>query len=153
MDMPKPTSGHKRLEMLVGTWEGDETMHPSQWDPKGSVARGKTTNRLDLSGFALISDYEQTRDGAVVFSGHGVYTYDPKKDHYALHWFDCMGSPPEVFTGTFDGDVLVLAHGGPGMHARMTYDFSEPGTLVSKMEMSQDGAKWNTLFDGRYRRP
>ena len=63
-----------------------------------------------------------------------------------------MGSPPEVFTGRFSGEVLTVAHGGPGMHARLTYDLSEPGVLRSKMEMSQDGTVWNTLFDGRYTR-
>ena len=150
--MPKPGSGHLRLEKLAGNWVGEERMHPSQWDPKGSLAVGRTRSRLALSGFALISDYEQEREGVVTFSGHGVYTFDPKQELYTLHWVDCMGSPPEVFTGRFTGDILTLAHGGPGMHARMTYDLSDPGVLVSSMEMSRDGAEWNRLFDGRYRR-
>ena len=47
-------------------------MHPSQWDPKGGVAIGRTKSRLALNGFALISDYEQKRDGVVTFTGHGV---------------------------------------------------------------------------------
>jgi hypothetical protein len=63
-----------------------------------------------------------------------------------------MGSPPEVFSGGFDGDVLVVAHGGPGMHARMTYDLSTAGTLKMRMDMSRDGTQWMTLFDGVYRR-
>ncbi len=25
-----------------------------------------------------------------------------------LHWFDCMGVPPNVFKGEFEGDVLTL---------------------------------------------
>ena len=64
--------------------------------------------------FALINDYEQERDGKITFTGHGVFTYDPKADPYTLTWFDCMGVPPEVFKGRFDGDILKLAHGGPG---------------------------------------
>ena len=51
----------------------------------------------------------------------------PKKTLYTLTWFDCMGSPPEVFKGRFEGDVLNLAHGGPGMHVRLTYDLREAG--------------------------
>ena len=94
-------------------------MHPSQWDPKGEVAIGRNRQHLSLGGFALITDYEQERDGAITFTGHGVYTYDPKGNGYTLHWFDCMGSPPEVFVGGFEGEVFTLAHGGPGMHARM----------------------------------
>jgi len=140
------------LEKLAGSWEGEETMHPSQWDPTGGVAVGRNESRIGLGGFVLITDYEQERDGVITFTGHGVYTYDPGVNGYRLHWFDCMGTPPEVFTGGFDGEVLTLAHGGPGMHARLTYDLTGPGTLRSRMEMSQDGTSWNTLFEAVYRR-
>ncbi len=152
MDMPKPSAGHLLLEKLSGTWEGEETMYPSQWDPKGGVAIGRNQHKLSLGGFALISEYEQERDGAITFTGHGVYTYAPDEDRYYLHWFDCMGSPLEVFVGGFHGDVLILAHGGPGMHARMTYDLSTPGVMKGMMEMSPDGAAWKVLFDAVYRR-
>lgn len=152
MSMPTPSAGHRRLETLVGRWEGTETMYPSQWDPKGGRAVGRTTSRLALNGMALISDYEQERDGAITFSGHGVYTYDPKADRYSLTWFDSMGSPPEVFVGGFTGDVLALSHGGPPMHVRLTWDLSRSGQMASRMEMSDDGVTWMTLFDGEYRR-
>lgn len=150
MQMPKPGPGHSKLERLAGFWEGEETMHPSQWDPKGGTAIGRSTNRLALGGFALIHEYEQERDGAITFTGHGVMTFNPKEEQYALHWFDCMGSPPEIFTGRFDGDVLRLSHGGPGMHARFTYDLGEAGRMKTRMEMSADGTDWKTLFEGRY---
>ncbi len=152
MDMPRPSAGHLLFERLAGFWEGEETMHPSQWDPKGGVAVGRNEHRLALSGFALICEYEQERDGAVTFTGHGVYTYDPKRALYSLHWFDCMGSPPELFVGGVENEVLTLAHGGPGMHARMTYDFSIPGTLEGTMEMSPDGKEWKVLFEAVYKR-
>jgi len=152
MEMPKPTPGHLRLEALAGHWEGEETMHPSQWDPEGGIAAGRTRSRFALNGFALISDYEQERDGVITFTGHGVWSFEPREDLYALHWFDCMGSPPEVFQGHFDGDVLTMAHGGPGQHVRMTHDLTDPQQLLWKMEMSQDGETWSTLVDGRYER-
>lgn len=150
MEMPKPSPGHANLARMAGNWKGEDTMYPSQWDPKGSVANAMMKARVDLSGFALICDYVQEKDGAVVFTGHGVTTYDPEQDLYTLHWFDCMGSPPEVFTGNLKNDILTVAHGGPGMHARLTYDLSKPGTLRTSMEMSQDGKAWNKMFDGVY---
>ena len=152
MNMPTPSNGHLLLEKLSGTWEGEETMYPSQWDPRGAVAIGRNKNQLSLGGFALLSDYEQERDGSITFTGHGVYTFSPNEDRYTLHWFDCMGSPPEVFVGGFDGDVLTLAHGGPGMHARMTYDLATAGIMKGMMEMSQDGVEWRVLFEAVYRR-
>jgi len=152
MDMPRPGPGHARFEQLAGRWEGTETMYPSDWDPNGGTANGATTSRLALGGFALVSDYQQTRDGKPTFAGHGVYTFNPKTGAYLLHWFDSMGSPAEVFTGGFEGDVLSMSHGGPGMHARLRWDLSRPGVMQSRMEMSSDGVTWNTLFDGEYRR-
>ena len=152
MGMPTPSAGHQKLELLAGRWEGDERMYPSQWDPKGGVARGTTNSRIALGGFALISDYEQERDGVITFSGHGVYTYDPESELYSLFWFDSMGSPPEVFVGQFTGDVLTLSHSGPPMHVRLTWDLTQSGKLASKMEMSDDGVSWNKLFDAECRR-
>ncbi len=152
MDMPKPSPGHQLLERLAGSWVGTETMHPSQWDPTGGEAIGRNRHRMGLGGFALLADYEQERDGVITFTGHGVYTYDTGQNRYTLHWFDCMGSPPEVFTGELVGDILTLAHGGPGMHARMTYDLSTPGIMKGMMEMSPDGGEWKILFEATYTR-
>ena len=152
MALPEPSEGHRKLEAFAGAWSGEDRMHPSPWDPKGGLAEGRTTSRVGLGGFALISDYEQTRDGRVTYAGHGVLTYDPRADRYEQHWFDSMGAPPQVFTGGFEGDALTLTHGGPGMHARITYDASRPGELRKLMEVSPDGARWSTLFESRYRR-
>ena len=151
MEMPKPSAGHRKLEMLAGNWEGEERMHPSERDPKGGTAVGRTKSRMGVGGFALMTDYEQERNGVISFSGHGMYTYDPKKDVYSLYWIDSMGSPPEMFSGGFTGDVLTLAHGGP-MHVRLRWDLSKSGHLSSMMEMSGDGLSWKKLFDGEYRR-
>ena len=152
MEMPAPTVGHRKLEKIAGQWEGEEKMYPSPWDPKGGSAIGRIRSRVALNGFALINDYEQDRDGIITFSGHGVFTYDPKEDLYTLVWVDCMGAPPEIFKGKFDGEILKLAHGGPGMHVRLSYDLTEPGFLSTSMEMSQDGSAWNRFFDARLAR-
>lgn len=151
MEMPKLTAFHRKLERLAGRWEGTETMFPSHWDPKGGTAQGVNDSRLALGGFAMINDYEQRRDGKVTFSGHGVMTYQPSESCYVLFWFDSLGSPPEVFKGNFEGDVLTVAHGGQ-MHVRLTYDLSRKGILGSSMEMSQDGKAWNKLFECDYAR-
>jgi len=152
MDMPRPTEHHRRLETLAGRWQGSETMYPSQWDPEGGTATGRNEMRPGLDGFALISEYEQERDGVITFRGHGVMTYDPDEQAYVLHWFDSLGSPPEVFRGNFDGDLLTLSHGGPGMHARLTYDLGTEETLRTRMELSADGAEWATFFEAAYER-
>ncbi|MEO5721930.1 MAG: DUF1579 family protein [Chthoniobacterales bacterium] len=147
--MRKPSAGHRTLEKLAGRWEGAEKLYPSPWDPAGGMANGRMQARVALDGFALITDYEQARGGKVTFAGHGVFTFEPKDEIYTLSWFDCMGSPPEIFTGSCVDNVLTVAHGGSGMHARLTYDFREDGVLAKTMEISQDGEAWNLFFDGR----
>lgn len=152
MEMPKPSADHERLEKLAGTWKGTETMHPSPWDPAGGEALGITRARVALNGFAVIVDYEQSREGKSTFQGHGVYTWDPQAGEVVLHWFDCMGQGTEEFRGAWDGDRLQLESRNPMGFARMSYDFSRAGRLVSRMEMSQDGQGWAALFDGSYER-
>jgi uncharacterized protein YodC (DUF2158 family) len=153
MNMPKPKAEHRKLKELAGAWEGTEVMHPSQWDPEGGNATGRSNARIIVDGFALAIDYEQERGGAITFRGHGVITFDPNDRCYVMHWFDSMGSPPEVFRGVFDGNVLTLAHGGPTMHVRMTYEVMGPKRMKSYMDMSPDGENWKRLFDGDYTHP
>jgi len=51
MEMPRPLDEHKRLKSLAGTWEGEETLHPSPWDPKGGTAQGRVGSRHPIVGF------------------------------------------------------------------------------------------------------
>ena len=66
MEMPKPSPGHQRLQALVGRWEGEETMHPSQWDPAGGVAVGRTSSRLALN---ILHWFDFFGQGPEVFTG------------------------------------------------------------------------------------
>src|SRR5262245_33795282 len=152
MEMPKPNEAHKQMSRLAGTWIGEEIMHPSQWDPAGGTATGRIENRIGLDGFALIWDYEQRRGEVVTFRGHSVWTFDARAGEYALYWFDSMGMPPDVFRGKLDGDKLTLVSHGPMGYFRLTYHLVGEGQLRNRMEVSQDGQQWATLFEGSYTR-
>lgn len=151
MDMPKPTPGHDALGKFAGDWRGDERMYPSPWDPKGGTATGRHTNTVSLGGFALVTDYEHARGEGVAFTGIGMITFNPASDEYTVHWFDSMGSPPEVFVGHMIGDVLTASHGG-ATHSRLTWALTSPSELHTRIDMSSDGVTWNTMFEGRYHR-
>lgn len=152
MEMPRPGELHRTLARLAGEWSGDETMFPSPWDPAGGTADGHTTAREALGGFAVISDYEQRRDGEVSFSGHGVWTVDAESQEVVLHWFDSLGMGLEIFRGGWEGDVLTVRSRNPMGHARLTYDLSEEGVVRNRMETSADGESWAPMFEGVYRR-
>ena len=50
MQMPKPGKVHAKLAAFVGEGAGDETIHPTAWDPAGGPAKGTTKRRADCAG-------------------------------------------------------------------------------------------------------
>ena len=151
MDMPKPGPEHRQIAKLVGNWVGEEKLSPSPFDPKGGMAKARVHNKLDLDGFIVVQDYEQTRDGAVSFRGHGVFAWDPVKKCVALSWFDSMGGVPQTFLGNFQGDVLAMTSDHPMGKARCTFDVSG-GTYKFSLDMSEDGKQWMQFMAGAYKR-
>ena len=153
MEMPKPTDEHRRLTRLAGTWEGEDTMHPSPFDPKGGKAKSRMTARMALGGFHLISDWQQERDGRVNFEGHGVFGWDARGKCYTIHWFDSHGvehGAPAF--GTWDGDVLTLTHETTHMgHSRQVYEV-RGDTCRLQLQYSQDGRQWGTFLESQLRR-
>jgi hypothetical protein len=151
MEMPKPSTAHKKLERIVGTWIGDEKMLPSPWDPKGGPAIGRVYNRIAIDGFAVVQDYEQERNGVVTFRGHGVFTWNEPEKCYILYWFDSGGYPPNLFKGTFDKNVLTVTSSNAGGHTRAVFDFNAPNSYKYTMEVSQDAKQWQTFVDATYK--
>lgn len=153
MKMPEPTEFHRKLEALIGDWAGDETMHPTPWDPDGGPAKGRYEVRGDLGGLGVVQDYVQERGGEVSYVGRGALGYDAAKGCYLWHWSDSMGGvPAEATRGDWSGDRLVFVHAGDMGHQRYTYTFHDDGSLGFSIESSQDGAQWMPFMTGRYER-
>jgi len=152
MEMPKPTEAHRKLSALAGRWTGKEIIPPCPWDPAGGTAVGRCDNRVSVDGFILVHDYEQQRNGAVNFRGHGVFAYDAEAKQYVLTWWDSMGVAPNVFKGDFNGNRLSMTCVDGQGHSRTTWEFRKPDEYFFRMEMSQDGQQWMTLMEGDYTR-
>ena len=151
MHMPEPGPEHEKLKLLAGSWKGEETLFPSPWDPQGGKAEGIVTNAMGASGFVLVHDYVQRRDGRTTFTGHAVFSWNADAKAYHCHWWDSMGMPPNLFVGNFTGDTLVMESEGGAGRSRTTwamkgnrYDFT--------MEVSPDGSQWFTFMSGSYAR-
>lgn len=153
MEMPKTTAEHEKLTRLAGAWIGEDTIHPTPWDPKGGQARGRMDARLALGGFYLILDWEQERNGRVSFQGHGVLGWDPRGKCYTLHWFDSSGiehGAPAF--GAWEGEVLTLTHETNHMgSSRQVYEVGDREYRFS-LQSSPDGRTWSTFMDSAYRR-
>ena len=153
MEMPRPGDAHRRLGRLAGSWVGQETIHPTPFDPVGGQATGRMTARMALGGFCLISEYQQERDGVMNFEGHGVFGWDPRARCYTLHWFDSTGvehGAPHM--GEWAGDMLTLMHETSHMgYSRQVYDLTDDGYRFL-LQISPDALEWTTFLDGTYRR-
>ncbi len=151
MEMQKPSKFHSKLEVLIGDWSGDETMHPMPWDPTGGSAKGRYKTRAAPGGFGIVEDYEQKRGGKVSYTGHGVMGYDAAEKSYIWHWSDSMGGVPTTVTrGQWTGNKLVFQHAGPMGHSRYTHTFHKDGTVGFAIDSSQDGVQWMPFMEGRY---
>lgn len=88
----------------------------------------------------------------VTFRGHGVFSWDAAQHCYALQRFDTMGMPPNEFRGNFEGRVLSMTSKSHQGVSRATFDFGQEGKYTFRMEVSQDGKKWQTFVEGNYDR-
>lgn len=152
MEMPSIQEHHKKLKDLAGSWSGQETMHPSPWDPKGGTATGKIESRVDLDGFFLISDYLQERGGQVSYRGHGVYGWDPAERCYMMYWFDSIGIPGTAARGQWNGNTLSFEHRTPMGYSRYVYVMERDGRYSFRIDNSQDGKNWSCFMEGTYNR-
>lgn len=154
MQMPRPNENHKKLEALAGKWRGKETIHPTQWDPKGGEAIGESDAAMAFDGFCLIMDYTQTRNGAVSYRGHGVFGWDDKVQKYSMYWFDSMAGAPfwPAAEGTWSGNSLVYVSKSPMGWSRYSYHFDTANKFRFTIEMSQDGQTWSVFIDSAFER-
>jgi len=153
MEMPKPTEFHKKLERMAGKWTSRETLYPSPWAPETTHATGETDSRMDLDGFALITNYHQERDGAITYRGHGVFGYDSRQGCYLMVWSDSTGGVPGQATkGQWVDNCLTFQDQSEFGHIRYVYTFNDDGSYDFVLAHSKDGEKWNNFMDGHYTR-
>lgn len=152
MDMPKPGPEHARLAALIGSWEGEEQLQPSPWGP-GGTATGRGVYRSVTDGMAIVQDYEEEKDGAIVFSGHGVFTIDPANGDVLWWWFDSMGFPPDgPARGRWDGDTLILNKSTPRGDGRYRYRLNGDRYEFSIENRFADQEDFSLFMQGSYER-
>jgi hypothetical protein len=150
--MPQPSDQHRELVVLAGDWVGEDNLHPTPWAPLRRTAIGRFTSRIGVDGMFLVSDYEEEREGKIVFRGHGVYGWDAKRERYTMFWFDSMGMSPNETLGVWQGDELVFSGSGEGGKSRYVYTVTGPDKMAFRIESSKGGETWNRIMEGEYTR-
>jgi hypothetical protein len=149
--MPKIplTELHRSLHRLNGSWRGEEKIAPSPWDPAGATAHAQIRNRVALGGLVVIQEYDQTRAGAVVFQGHGVFSVNGPE--VVLDWWDNWSATPRQFRGAVEGDVLTLLSRDPKGQARASWRIG-PTEYLYALEVSSDGDVWTRYIEATYQK-
>jgi hypothetical protein len=153
MEMPKVGDAHRRIHRLAGHWTGEEKLAPSPWGP-GGPALGRTTNRVAVDDFFVVGDYEEEKDGHVVFRAHQVFGIDPQTQDVVWYWLDSMGMPPpQPARGTWtDENTLVLQSQSPMGTGRYTFVFDGEKRYRFTLENSRDGKTFTEMMRGDYRK-
>jgi hypothetical protein len=150
MAPPKPGPELKKLDLLVGTWTIDADLKAGPMGPGGKITETEKCVWQE-NGFYLIcnSDYTGAMGSGV---GLAVMGYSTEDKVYTYHEFNSWGEADDS-KGTVDGDAWTWTNdskmGGMTMKGKYTMKVLSPTSYTMAYEISQDGAKWTTVMDGK----
>jgi len=114
-EISKESGVHKKLEALIGNWEGTT----KTWFEPGVVADEapmKGTIKPVLGGRFVMHEYSGSLSGKP-FEGVAIYGYDIPNDSFQISWIDSfhMGTSIMLSSGnaTENGSSVLGSYGGP----------------------------------------
>jgi len=105
-----PGEGHKKLDVLVGSWNAKSTMWGDPSKPP-EVTEGTAEHTWVLGGRYVEQKFEGQFMG-MPFSGIGYTGYDNYKKRYVGVWMDSFGTAMFHTTGSFDASGKILTSTG-----------------------------------------
>lgn len=143
---PCDTDGHHQFDFWVGEWAVYKT--------GTDTLVGHNTVRRILGGCVI----EENWAGSTGFEGKSLNTYNPRDSTWNQVWADQSGATYH-FTGRREGDSMKLRGATisrKGEPVQFTLDFHyapQKDTVRQVWQVSKDeGAHWQVIFDGEYRR-
>ena len=142
---------HKKLEIWLGDWSYESTLHESPLGAAGTY-NGNYTVLPILGGKCVEFRGEETGTAG---SLHWVETdsYDPVNQRYRWNGFASDGSINDV-TYSFDGPVAAysgtMTTGAKRYHIRGSITFADDAqSFTDQREISTDGTTWSPLSEVR----
>jgi hypothetical protein len=150
MEMPKPGPEHKKLDAFAGTWTLDGDMKPG---PMGNGGKMTETQKCEWmeGNFYLVchADFKSSMGNG---TGLSIMGYSTDDKAYTYREFNSWGEFDDS-KGSVDGDTWTWTSdekmGGMSMKGRFTMKILSPTSYNFSFEMSQDGAKWTLVMDGK----
>jgi hypothetical protein len=141
---PCAAAEHRQFDFWIG-----------EWRVRGADGREAGTNRIEsiLGGCALYESWAGTGPSR----GHSFTVYDPGARKWHQTWVDNSGTLLLLAGGLVNGEMILegdrtLAN-GTVLLERITWSPNPDGTVRQHWQRSTDtGMRWQTVFDGLYRR-
>jgi hypothetical protein len=137
------TAEHRQFDFWIGRWE--------VFTPDGKKA-GDNIIEADAGGCVLVERWRS----ASGFAGISLNSWDGGAKLWRQHWVDSQGGLLRL-AGRFESQRMLLAMAEPHpdkpgatRHQRIAWTPLSDGSVRQLWEMSDDGAIWRTVFDGRY---
>lgn len=150
MPMPKPAPEVSKLDYLAGDWISEGDMKPGPMGPGGKITSTDQVKWMEGKFFIVMdSKFKGAMgDGTAL----AVMGFDPDKKVYTYNEFNSMGQVNHS-EGTITGDTWNWTSdenmGGQTFKGRYTMKVLSPTAYSFKYEVSQDGANWTTVMDGK----
>jgi len=155
---PPPTPGatcqsapYRQFDFWIGEWQVTNQRPPAGRTPPPAKSR---ITRI-LHGCAILEEYETTAGHG--YAGKSLNLYDSNSQKWHQVWID-TGGTPLFLEGGLQGRSMVLMDvrksqaSGITWSQRITWTPLSGGTVRQHWEKSKDdGATWETVFDGLYR--
>jgi hypothetical protein len=149
-EMPKPGPEHKKLDVFAGSWTLEGDMKPTAMGPGGKMTESEKCEWME-GGFFLVchTDFKTTMGNG---SGISVLGYSGEEKGYTYREFNSWGEF-EDSKGSVEGETWTWTSdekmGAMTMKGRFTMKVTSPTSYTFTFEMSEDGAKWTTVLDGK----
>jgi hypothetical protein len=147
---PQPGPDQKKLDIFAGSWTLDGELKPGPMGAGGKISETQKCEWMD-GGFFVVchADFKSSMGNV---SGLSVMGFSSEEKTYTYREFNSLGEFTES-TGKVDGDSWTWTGedkmGGMSMKGRFTMKFASTNSYNFTYEMSEDGAKWTTVMDGK----
>jgi hypothetical protein len=151
MEAPGPARELKKLDYFVGTWILEGEIKPGPMGPGGTMTETGRNQWME-GGFFLVVRSEFTIASMGDGTGVAYLGYDPHEKVYTYDEFNSMGEAIHS-KGAVDGDTWTWSGERKMDHGiaktRWIVKIVSPTAYDFKFEISQDGATWNTVVEGK----
>lgn len=156
----QPGEHHKRLDVMLGTWEGAVKFRMSPTEP-WSETKGSAHREWDMDGRFVVEHVkgDAFAPGMPAFKGLGLVGYNTIENRYESVWIENAATYIGFMTGaydpakktlTFTGDLLDPS--GKRVKQRHVMDVSDPNKEVATGYCTGPDGKEFQNFEGTFTR-